>query len=105
MDDPREALWWRYPVISVLKASRDGSYWAGEGAELLQGKRNTCGEKFQGIRGGKARSGKKKQEVFSGRSEKIGNKESSQDKQARRALGTFPSPCNWSREQLAALGA
>lgn len=47
-------------------------------------KRNRCGEKFQRIRGKKSKViGKRRQEAFSGRSEKTGNKEGSQDSRAR----------------------
>lgn len=50
------------------------------------GKRNRCGKKLQRV------IGQKKQEVFSGRSEKVGNKEAKQG--SRRMLGALPSPCS-----------
>lgn len=51
------------------------------------GERNRHGEKLEGIR---SKQEGHKQEVFSGRSEKIGSKEASQDSRAR-AWGTSKS--------------
>lgn len=64
----------------------------GKGTEIAEDKRQKCKV-----------IGKKGQEVFSGRSENTGNQEAGQDSGGE--FGALPSPCSWSREQPAALGA
>lgn len=77
-------------MISVLQASRDGSS-RGKGAELSQWEKGHTWKEIADQRGGSKVIGKKRQEIFSWRAEKIDKKEASQDR-----LGTLPSPCTWS---------
>lgn len=77
----------------------------GDGADV--GKRNRCGKKLQRVRRKKKilKQGHRREKARGFLWEKIGNKEASQDKPGKGAFGAHPSPCNASREQLAALGA
>lgn len=68
-------------MISGLQASRDWNYQRGRGRTITGEKEHTWEEIAEDQRRKSKVRGKKRQEVFSGRSEKIGNKEASQDKE------------------------
>lgn len=68
-------------MISVLQASRGGTI-RGKGIDMPKG--TDVGRNFRGSEAKKSKViGKRRQEAFSGRSEKTGNKEGSQDSRAR----------------------